>query len=47
MCRDSGRVSIPDALIWAAARSAGNTPVYTLDRRFPADGIEVLHAPRQ
>jgi predicted nucleic acid-binding protein len=41
MCRPSGRVSIPDALIWAAARSS-DTPVYTLDRRFPTTGIEGL-----
>ena len=40
-CRPSGRVSIPDALIWTAAR-AEDLPVYTLDRRFPAGGITVL-----
>lgn len=40
-CQPSGRVSIPDALIWSAAR-AGNLPVYTLDRRFPADAVTVL-----
>ena len=40
-CRPSGRVSIPDALIWAVARSE-DIPVYTLDRRFPAGGITVL-----
>ena len=40
-CRPSGRVSIPDALIWTAAR-AEDLPVYTLDRRFPAEGITVL-----
>ena len=40
-CRPSGRVSIPDALIWAAALSEG-VSVYTLDRRFPAGGITVL-----
>ena len=40
-CRPSGRVSIPDALIWAAAR-AEETPVYTFDRRFPSEGIAVL-----
>lgn len=45
LCRDCGRVSIPDALIWAAARSAGGLAVYSLDRRFPADGIEVLPPP--
>lgn len=44
MCRDSGRVSIADALIWAAARSGGDLTVYSFDRRFPADGIKVLVA---
>jgi len=42
MCRSSGRVSVPDALIWAAARSAGGLTVFSLDRRFPSQGIEVL-----
>ena len=40
-CRPSRRVSIPDALIWTAAR-AEDLPVNTLDRRFPAGGITVL-----
>lgn len=40
-CRPSGRVSIPDALIWAAARAEA-APVYTFDRRFPSEGITVL-----
>ena len=40
-CRPSGRVSIPDALIWAAAR-AEDEPVYTFDRRFPSEGVTVL-----
>ena len=40
-CRPSGRVSIPDALIWTAARAEA-LPVYTFDRRFPAEGITVL-----
>ena len=43
MCRPSGRVSIADAMIWAAARSVGAEAVYTFDRRFPSDGIEVRH----
>ena len=41
MCRPSGRVSFADALIWAAARSAGSRIVYSLDERFPTDGLEV------
>lgn len=42
MCRPSGRVSFPDAMIWAAARSAGSKVVYSFDERFPSDGLEVL-----
>ena len=41
MCRPSGRVSFADAMLWAAARSSGNRVVYSLDRRFPQDGVEV------
>ena len=41
--RPSGRVSFSDALVWATARGAGTgSVVYTLDRRFPRLGIEVL-----
>lgn len=43
MCRPSGRVSFADAMVWAAARSAGSEVVFTFDRRFPSDGIEVRH----
>jgi predicted nucleic-acid-binding protein len=41
LCRPSGRVSFGDALIWAAARSTAPATVYTFDRQFPSDGIEV------
>jgi predicted nucleic-acid-binding protein len=41
LCRPSGRVSFADALVWAAARSTSSKVVYTLDDRFPRDGIEV------
>ena len=41
MCRPSRRVSFVDALIWAAAYESESKVVYTLDRRFPSDGIEV------
>ena len=41
MCRPSGRVSIADAMIWAAARSAGARTIYTFDRRFPDEGLEL------
>ena len=41
MCRLSGRISVADAMIWAAARSSGHNVVYTFDVRFPSDGITV------
>ena len=41
MCRPSGRVSFADALIWAAARSAGADVIYSFDERFPSEGIEL------
>ena len=46
MCRPSGRVSFADAMVWAAARSAGSKIVYSLDQRFPGDGLEVLQKAR-
>lgn len=42
MCRQSGRVSFADALIWAEARSAGAETIYTFDQRFPSDGLELI-----
>ena len=45
MCRPSGRVSFGDALIWAAARTARADAIYSLDERFPEDGLEVLRGP--
>lgn len=41
LCRSSGRTSFADAMVWAAARSAGSEVVYSLDERFPADGLDV------
>ena len=41
LCRPSGRVSFADAMIWAAARSAGGNIVYSLDQRFPKDGLQI------
>ena len=41
-CRPSGRISLGDALIWAAVRTAGAPVVYSRDERFPADGLEIL-----
>ena len=42
LCRPSGRISFADAMIWAAARSAGSKIIYSLDDRFPSDGIKIL-----
>jgi predicted nucleic acid-binding protein len=44
LCKPSGRVSFADAMVWAAARSSGNRVVYSLDERFPNDGLEVRTA---
>ncbi|MYE54568.1 MAG: type II toxin-antitoxin system VapC family toxin [Chloroflexi bacterium] len=44
LCRSSGRVSFADALVWAAARSEANAVVYSLDGRFPDEGITVLRS---
>ncbi|MCS6839897.1 MAG: PIN domain-containing protein [Roseiflexaceae bacterium] len=41
LCRPSGRISFADALVWAAASETENKVVYSLDARFPHDGIEV------
>jgi predicted nucleic acid-binding protein len=41
LCRNSGRISFADATIWASARSNGYRVVFSLDNKFPADGIEV------
>jgi predicted nucleic acid-binding protein len=42
LCRPSGRVSFGDAMIWAAAKSTENGKVYTLDEKFPDDGVEIV-----
>lgn len=41
LCRPSGRVSFADALLWAAAQSTGEKVVYSLDQRFPSEGIVI------
>ena len=41
LCKPSGRVSFADAIVWAAARSSESKVVYSLDERFPEDGVEV------
>jgi predicted nucleic acid-binding protein len=45
LCRPSNRVSFADAMVWAAARSAGARVVYAFDKRFPTDGVEVRQVP--
>jgi predicted nucleic acid-binding protein len=42
LCRPSNRVSFADAMVWAAARSAGADVVYSFDERFPREGVAVL-----
>ena len=41
LTRPSGRVSVADALVWAAVRSQPGLTVYSFDRRFPDAGITV------
>lgn len=41
MCRPSGRVSVADAMVWVAARTAGASAIYTFDQRFPSDSVEL------
>ena len=41
LCRPSSRVSFADAMVWAAARSSGGKVIYSLDERFPEDGLVV------
>ena len=45
LCRPSARVSFADAMVWAAARSSSTKVVYSLDERFPKDGLEVRREP--
>jgi predicted nucleic-acid-binding protein len=41
LCRPSGRVSFADAMIWAAAQMMEEKVVYSLDERFPGEGVMV------
>jgi predicted nucleic acid-binding protein len=41
LCRPSGRVSYADSLVWAAAHSTDAKVVYSLDERFPGEGLEI------
>jgi predicted nucleic acid-binding protein len=42
MCRPSGRVSFPDAILWAVARSSEVSVVYTFDQKFPTTNLDVI-----
>lgn len=44
LCRPSGRVSYADALVWAAARLTDEKIVYSLDERFPDEGLDLRRA---
>ena len=44
LCRDSGRHSFADVLLWAEARHSGLPRVVTFDDRFPEPGLELLNA---
>ena len=46
LCRPSRRISFADAMVWAAARSAGSRVVYSLDEHFPSDALEVRQEAR-
>lgn len=41
LCKPSARVSFADAMVWAAAHSSESKVLYSLDERFPEDGLEV------
>lgn len=41
-CRGSKRVSFTDAFVWAQARQDAVGRIYSFDKRFPSEGLEVL-----
>lgn len=41
-CRGSKRTSFADALLWAQARQQGAKRIYSFDRRFPSEDLEVV-----
>ena len=41
LCRDSGRVQVVDALLWAEAKTTGVLDLYTFERRFPSEEVRV------
>ena len=44
-CSPSRRVSFADAMIWALARTEGPATVYSFDRRFPQEGVDLQGPP--
>jgi predicted nucleic acid-binding protein len=42
LCRDSGRHSFADALLWAQALDSHADRIYSLDRKFPARGLRIV-----
>jgi len=42
LCRDSGRHSFADALLWAQALDAHADRIYSFDRKFPARGLRIV-----
>ena len=41
MCAPSGRFSFADAVIWGLVSESESVRIYSFDRRFPSEGIEV------
>lgn len=46
LCRESKRHSFADAMLWAQARELGMERIYSFDRRFPKQGVEVVEPER-
>jgi len=46
-CRDSGRNSFADALLWAEARQSETPRIYTFDKRFLSTGLEWVRNRKQ
>lgn len=42
LCRDSKRCSFADALLWGQAVEAGAGRLYSFDRKFPAQGLQIV-----
>ena len=42
LCRESNRHSFVDALLWAEALQSDAPRLFTFDKRFPSEGLELL-----